>query len=234
MIIKAILFDLDGTLRHHLPDSVDVFTNYVVTLGVTVDSAARLRAARWEHYYFANSPELQSDNRTHPEQSMFWLNYSRRRLLALGCTPEQAKSLAPLSSAHMRDSYQPQIWVPAEVPSVLTLLREAGLILGIVSNRNETYEEQIQQMGLREHFHFLLAAGEVNSFKPDAGIFLAALERAGTTAAETIYVGDNYFADVVGAQNAGLRAVLYDPRGLFPEAECAVIRSFEELPALTK
>ena len=46
---------------------------------------------------------------------------------------------------------------------------------------------------------------------------------------QTIYVGDNYFADILGAANAGLRPVLLDPDGLFPEAACPVISSLGEL-----
>jgi FMN phosphatase YigB (HAD superfamily) len=42
-------------------------------------------------------------------------------------------------------------------------------------------------------------------------------------------VGDNYFADVIGAQKAKMRAILIDPEGLFPEAECTVIDAFDEL-----
>ena len=49
-----------------------------------------------------------------------------------------------------------------------------------------------------------------------------------------MYIGDNYFADIVGSQRAGLVPVLYDPISLFPEADCAVIKSFAEIPALLK
>ena len=63
-------------------------------------------------------------------------------------------------------------------------------------------------------------------------VFEHALARAGLTPREAIYVGDNYFADVVGSLRAGLMPVLYDPSLLFPEAECAVIRSFDELHGL--
>jgi FMN phosphatase YigB (HAD superfamily) len=57
---------------------------------------------------------------------------------------------------------------------------------------------------------------------------------AGTRPDETIYVGDNYYADVVGARRAGLRPVLYDPGSLFPESECPAIKSFDELKAVIK
>ena len=233
-MIKAILFDLDGTLRHHLPNGGEVFTDYVISLGLPIDSEDRLRAVRWEHYYFANSLEIQADNQKIKDAEGFWFNYGRRRLIALGCPPKQAEELAPQISAYMRENHKPHVWVPEEARTLLALLKEAGYILGVVSNREERYEKQIEEMGIGEYFRFTLAGGEVNSFKPDAGIFQAALERSGTPAPETIYVGDNYFADVVGSRRAGLRPVLYDPIGLFPDAECAVIRSFNQLPSLLK
>ena len=66
-------------------------------------------------------------------------------------------------------------------------------------------------------------AAKSSRSNPMSGIFEEALRRAGTSAPETMYVGDNYFADVVGSHRAGLRPVLYDPSGLFPDVECAII-----------
>jgi FMN phosphatase YigB (HAD superfamily) len=51
---------------------------------------------------------------------------------------------------------------------------------------------------------------------------------------EVIYVGDNYYADVVGARRAGLWPVLYDPLGVFPDPDCTTIKSFDELNSAIK
>ncbi len=233
--IKSILFDLDGTLRHHVPSGGEVFTEYIVGLGISVSEEARRRAARWEHFYFANSLEIHSDiKKFGGDTAEFWVNFGRRRLTAMGCSPAQAEALAPQASAHMRESYKPQVWTPPELGTLLPSLKEAGFVLGVVSNRGEPYSQVLEEIGLNQHFKFSLAGGEVDSFKPDPGIFLEALKRAGTSASETMYVGDNYFADVVGSLRAGLRPVLYDPNGLFPDAACAVIESFDQLPDLLK
>jgi putative hydrolase of the HAD superfamily len=230
--IKAVLFDLDGTLRHHLPSGGEVFTDYAISLGLPIGAEDRARAARWEHYYFANSPEIKADSTLFKEEEKFWVIFGRRRLIVLGCSPVQAAELSPQFSVHMRANHHPQVHVPEEARALLSVLKEAGYILGVVSNREKTYHEQLEEMGLARHFAFSLAGGEVKSFKPERGIFDDALRRAGTSASETIYVGDNYFADLVGSRRAGLRPVLYDPRGLFPDAECAIIQSFDQLPAL--
>ena len=88
--------------------------------------------------------------------------------------------------------------------------------------------------GLTEFFDFSLAAGEVDIYKPEPGIFEHALRRANVRARETVYVGDNYFADVIGARRAGLQPVLFDPNGIFADADCAKIKSFDELISVIK
>lgn len=115
---------------------------------------------------------------------------------------------------------------------MLGSIKDRGYVLGVVSNREDPFHEELKELKLDGYFQFALAGGEVNAFKPDVRIFEHALELAGTVAPETIYVGDNYFADILGSSRAGLVPVLFDPAGLFPEADCAVIKSFREFPDL--
>jgi len=233
--IKAILFDFDGTLRHHLPTGGEVFTDHVVSLGLPITDEDRRRAAIWEHYYFANSPEIQADQtKFGGEGEDFWFNFTLRRLAALGCPPALIPELGPKVSDYMSENHKSTIWMPEEIHAVIPSLREAGYTLGVVSNRNDPFQDEVDAMGMTGYFHFSLAAGEVQSWKPEPGIFYAALERADATAPQTIYVGDNYFADVVGARRAGLQPVLYDPKGLFHEPGCPVIVSFDELIGVVK
>lgn len=231
--IKAIFFDLDGTLRHSVPEGGQVFNEYLVSLGHRLSDEDRLRAARWEHFYWASSVDLRDDLLAHSgDTENFWIEYSRRRLVAVGMSPNSARELAPQISAHMGEMYRPESVVPEDVRQILPALKEAGYILAVVSNRDKPFHELLASHSLSEYFHFSLAAGEVDSYKPDPGVFKHALERGNVTAEETVYVGDNYFADVVGSRRAGLHPVLYDPVGVFPEADCARIKSFDELNAV--
>jgi putative hydrolase of the HAD superfamily len=134
----------------------------------------------------------------------------------------------------MRENYKPDSVIPEETYTVLPKLRESGFTLGVVSNRSNPYQDEIEGFGMGEYFHFSLAAGEVNSWKPETGIFEHAIKLSRTTPEQTLYIGDNYFADVVGARRAGLQPVLYDPRGLFHEPGCPVIASLNELVDLLK
>jgi HAD superfamily hydrolase (TIGR01549 family) len=233
--IKAVLFDLDGTLRHHLPSGGEVFLEYARSLGLQISEEDRIRAVHWEHLYFASSPEIRIDSETYKnDRAGFWVNFARRHLVALGTHPTQAIELAPKISAYMDEFYKPEVHVPQDAYTLLAFLKEAGYILGMVSNREKPFQEELKPLKLDAYFNFLLAGGEVNSYKPDGVIFERSLELAGTSASETVYIGDNYFADIVGSQRAGLVPVLYDPTTLFPDADCAVIKSFAEFPELLK
>ncbi|MCC6500260.1 MAG: HAD family hydrolase [Anaerolineales bacterium] len=230
--IKAIFFDLDGTLRHNVPGGGEIFSDHVRSLGIQITDDDYSHGMRWEFLYWANSPDLVADLQKY-ENEKFWVNYSQRRLAALGVSPRQSKALAPKVSAYMREFYAPQSVVPDDAQKVLRELKERGYLMAVVSNRDRPFAEELESHGIADLFAFSLAGGEVDSYKPEPEIFVHALKRVSLQPEQVVYVGDNYFADVVGSRRAGLRPVLYDPGAYFPEADCAVIKSFEELiPAI--
>ena len=69
----------------------------------------------------------------------------------------------------------------------------------------------------------------VYSWKPDPAIFEHAVFLAESDGDTTVYIGDNYYTDVLGAQNAGILPILYDPRNIFPDIDCEKITSIGDL-----
>jgi putative hydrolase of the HAD superfamily len=232
-MINAVFFDLDGTIRLNSPSGGEVFADYASQLGVHVRDDDRLRAARWEHFYWANSFQLLEDRQKYDgDVKGFWDAYSRRQLAALGASPTKVMELAPQVNRYMMESYKPQSVVPDDARRALTLLSRYGCQMAVISNRTKPYQDELEALGLAPYFAFSLAGGEIDTYKPGPEIFLHACKRLHVKPEEAAYVGDNYFADVVGANRAGLTPVLYDPRGVFHEPGCNTIRSFDELPAL--
>lgn len=231
-MIKGVFFDLDGTLRHNLPSGGEVLADHAAELGLTIGREDRERLFRWEHFYWAQSPQFIEDReRFDGNLPEFWYQYGQRQLVALGATTAQAIEMAPRITLYMLQSYKPKSVVPEDAWRMLAQLKERGYRMAVISNREKNFQEEIDELELTPYFEFSLAGGEVNAYKPDPEIFQHACERLGVTAADAAYVGDNYFADIVGARRAGLRPVLYDPRGVFPDAGCVTIKSFDELPA---
>lgn len=230
MKIKAIFFDFDGTLRHSVPGGGVTSSEYIRSLGVEFSDKDFHRAMRWEFSYWANSTDLNADlEANNGENEGFWVNYSYRQLLALGVSHRQSKALAPKVLAYMQEFYTPRSIVPPDVQNALEELKERGYFMAVISNRTQPFGEELAAHGIGDFFNFTLAGGEVDSYKPQPEIFGHALQRAKALPEQTAYVGDNYYADVVGSRRAGLQPVLYDPSRFFPEADCPVIRSFDEL-----
>ncbi|HUF40066.1 MAG TPA: HAD family hydrolase [Anaerolineales bacterium] len=231
--IKAILFDFDGTLRHNDPVAHNFFFDHAVHLGASDSPENRRDGLRWAHLYWNSRGGLIVDTEKYGYDSPdFWLNYARHYLRAFNCPDDQADDLAPELTRHMAERYEPVDRIDEDTPAFLESLRSRGYVLAIVSNRTSPYHELVDSLGLAGYFDFIMAAGDVKSWKPEPEIFHHALERAGTRADETVYVGDNYFADIVGSRGAGLHPVLFDPEGVFPDADCAVIETLPDLHAL--
>ena len=230
--IKAIFYDLDGTLRTNKPNGWQAFAEYTASMGIPVSKADRLRLARWEHHYFAESPELVADRVTYTTPDAFWLNYNRRQLRELGTKPEQTEELALRIHKSMRDDYKPEDIIPADVPATLQTLKEKGYFLGVMSNRFEPYHEYLASKGLADYFDMIMHAGEAGIRKPRPEVFQFMLKKAGISAEVSVYVGDNYFADALGARSAGLRPILFDTEKLFEQPDCEVITAHSQLIGL--
>lgn len=81
--------------------------------------------------------------------------------------------------------------------------------LGVITNGNAS----VTHIGIGHLFAFSLSAAEHGASKPDVGIFQHALKLAGVSAAQMVYVGDDPYYDVDGAQQAGIPAIWYNPQG---------------------
>ena len=97
-----------------------------------------------------------------------------------------------------------------DVEPTLTHLRRKGYKLGLVTNVTNDPAEDLKRILLREHFDVVIASCLVGFEKPAPQIFELALTKLGVGPGETVHVGDQYFADVTGAEAAGITAVLLD------------------------
>lgn len=121
--------------------------------------------------------------------------------------------------------------LPDTVPA-LKRLKAAGYYLAVISNSDGSVEGELQRAGLTDYLEFVIDSSVVGVEKPHPEIFQIALERSGFKPAEAVYVGDIHPTDVGGAELAGLRGILIDWVGAYPDATCPRITSLSELSAL--
>ncbi len=151
--------------------------------------------------------------------------------VGLGDTlPAIAEKLAPILRQPGRSD---RLWsrVIPGVRDALSGFAAMGLTMVAVSNSDGTVERLLHDCGLRSSFCAVVDSHVVGYAKPDPRIFEHALALSGSAPHRTLHVGDMYYADVVGAEAAGIHAVLLDPFDDWNDVECVRIR---DLPALYK
>ena len=136
-----------------------------------------------------------------------------------GRSRELADRLAPRLSG---PGLAHRLWcrVLPGVPESLDRFARAGLQLVVVSNSDGSVERGLADVGLRPHFDFVVDSHHVGFEKPDRRIFEHALSVSGSDPTRTLHVGDLVYADVDGARNAGLHALLLDPYDDWRNADC--------------
>lgn len=120
----------------------------------------------------------------------------------------------------------------------LQALRDMGYTLGLISNWNDTAHAVLEENNLTQYFQSITISSELGIEKPDSRIFEAALNNTGFKGDECLYVGDNYYDDVVGARTVSMDSVLINPYGNLGieelDSSVRVINSIEVLPSLLK
>jgi putative hydrolase of the HAD superfamily len=91
---------------------------------------------------------------------------------------------------------------------ILDYLTEKKYDLHLITNGFEkTQWSKLQHSGLGRYFTHVITSEGSNSLKPKKEIFDFAINKAGTTFAKSIMLGDNLDADIMGAMNAGMDTI---------------------------
>jgi FMN phosphatase YigB (HAD superfamily) len=103
--------------------------------------------------------------------------------------------------------------------------------IAVISNSDGRIEHMLSRCGIAECFESITDSGTVGVEKPRREIFEAALSAMQARAAESLYVGDIYSVDYLGACNAGMEPVLFDVSGAYRDRELSRVESLEQLEA---
>ncbi|MGU9806016.1 2-haloalkanoic acid dehalogenase [Pseudomonas sp. E141] len=226
MTIELITFDLDDTLWDTAP--VIASAEAILRQWLT-DNAPNLGSVPVEHLFTIREQVLREEPGLKHRISALRRRVLFRALQDAGYDQWQASELADEAfETFLHARHQLQIF--PEVQPTLEILAN-HFALGVVTNGNA----DVRRLGLADYFKFALCAEDIGIAKPDARLFHEALQRGGATAQTAVHIGDHPGDDIAGAQQAGLRAIWFNPAGKTWDAEHvpdAEIRSLTELPGL--
>lgn len=113
-------------------------------------------------------------------------------------------------------------------------LTDEGYAMHIITNGfKEVQFIKLEKSGLIPFFDIILCSEEAGANKPARIVFDQAMEQANARPENSVMIGDNYHADIIGAENAGMRAIFFDPQ--FQREDTShkwIIRKLSEIPEL--
>ena len=207
-MVRAVFFDVDFTLIHPGPTfQGEGYARACAAHGI------RVEAARFDHAVAASSFILDEVEEPLYDDGLF-IHYTASIIEHMGGRgPEVVRAARDLyeqwASNHHFTMYD-------DVEPVLRALVERGLTIGVISNSHRSLDAFQEHFALDGLIHAAVGSSEHGWLKPHRSIFEEALRRAGASAAESMMVGDSVKADVRGALDAGMQAVLLRRSGEVP------------------
>jgi putative hydrolase of the HAD superfamily len=99
------------------------------------------------------------------------------------------------------------------VIELLDNLKTRGIKLGVLTNSFAGHARiLLTNLELMHYFSSIVDSSDVNAFKPMKAPFERVLHDLDTEVSKAIYVGDEYYADMVGAKSVGMTTVWINTR----------------------
>ena len=117
------------------------------------------------------------------------------------------------------------------LPGTAEQLREIGeqYAMAVISNADGKIEDVLEKCGIADCFRTITDSGLVGYEKPHPEIFRQALKSMKAVPEESLYVGDVYSVDYLGARGVGMQAILMDVPGAYRDKGVTRVDSLAEL-----
>ena len=231
MDVRAIFFDAGETLLYPHPSFAEVFSEVLRDEGHPVDPARVQEVVTAYSQRFTDSVvsgEGKLWSTSSDRSRAMWRGIYDGFLTAVGVHDDHEHLFEAL---YTRFTDLATYRLHPDALPVLERLRKSEVALGLISNFEDWLERLLEALEVGHFFDVTVISGVEGIEKPDSEIFRIALERAGVSAEESVYVGDHPFFDVDAAREAGLVPVLIDRRGRHEDVDAIRITSLEDLPA---
>ena len=207
-MLQAVVFDVDFTIAKPGPDlGPEGYRRLGERYGLVLDPARYEAARRVALVDLKRHPELDHDEE-------IWVLFTQRIIEGLGGAGDTYGAAVEMegawSLAHHFELYEDAL-------PTLDVLRRRGLKLGLLSNTARDMDEFVAHHRLT--VDAVLSSRAHGKTKPHETIFRRMLELLDVPPDAAMMVGDTVDDDVDGALAVGMKAVLVDREGRYPERE---------------
>ncbi len=225
--MDIVFFDAGETLVHPMPSFPELFAACCADFGLEVD-LARLSMASRSLMDEVEGKQRQGYTFTHDHDAsrIFWLRFYRNLVTEIGYRDNHEELPERLYEAFsLPSNYGPY----QDALETLRALSARGMRIGLISNFEAWLQDLLDGLGLSGYFEIMVISGNEGVEKPNLEIYDRALKRAGVESGRALHVGDSPVSDFKGAMEAGMKAVLLDRWGRFPDFQGTKITNLNEI-----
>ena len=179
-MIKAVLFDLDGTLADSLIDLADGVNHAIASKGFPTHEVEAFK-------YFVGDGSTKMIERALPESNRD------------AATINEIKDIfLPYYAIHYADN----TYAYKGMPELVNTLKSQGFIVAVVTNKEQHMANEVVKSLYGDVFDLIFGKRDGIPAKPDPTAALMAMEELGVTPEECVFIGDSGM-DVATAVNSG-------------------------------
>ena len=202
----AVVFDVDFTIARPGPDlGPNGYRELGLRYGLALDPGRYDQARAAALAEVKRHPELDHDEE-------IWVLFTERIILGMGGVGDTYRAAVEMER---RWAHSAHFELYEDAAPTLVELRRQGLKIGLLSNSSRDLGEFTRHHGLAADA--VLTSHAHGKTKPHATIFRAMLELLEVDACDAVMIGDTLEDDIEGALGVGMRAVLLDREGRYPE-----------------
>jgi FMN phosphatase YigB (HAD superfamily) len=225
--IEGVLFDFGGTLYDYHPSNAIIWSRIARRRGAEIspEDSRIWRGMRRE--------AIEAVRRAKPFSKLSRKEIHALNLHVLSAMGVDGRGAIEVISEEFGRRGHGYLINP-ESRETLERISSMGIKIGLLSNCPSEFGKPRQltmkEDGILRYFSAVLLSGEIGREKPEREFFEIAVDTLGLqNPSNVVHVGDSLFADVMGAQNAGLTPVLYDSLGFHPSEEVITIQRLSEI-----
>lgn len=208
MSTKAVFFDLDDTLYPYPPCND---AGKTAAMETAIDLGYEFDRDEFETLYQRGRREVKREIAGTAASHERFLYFKRGLELHTGTArPSDASALGDA----FWSAYLDAMTLHPDVEETLAELQARSLDVAIVTNLTTRIQlRKLDRLGIEPYIDLLLTSEETGQEKPGSVMFTLPLARLDRRPSETVMVGDDVEADIVGANAVGLETVLIGAAG---------------------
>ena len=220
--ITDVFFDLDHTLWDFEKNSGLTFQQILEELGLQIDPVAFITTYSPINL---NYWKMYRENRIAKPD----LRYQRLKKTFDALSVQVGDDIIHRISEQYIEQLSTHTHLMENTTSILEYLKPKYNLHIITNGFEEVQEKKLTNSGIKDYFKEVVNSEMAGVKKPHRRIFELALEKARTRPEQSVMIGDNLEADILGAQALGFHTLHYSPSDNGEHQYGAIIRDLIEI-----